>query len=114
MISAQFLQRLGDSPMNPRSAGVSQVLVQRVLNEGMGKAVLAQVGQLAHQCNRSGALEDVQQSLLIGQSGLGQEVEVEIASDNCCHREHAAGILPQTKDPGPNHLAHGIGQSRSI
>ena len=64
-----MLQGLRYLPMSPGPAVVSQISVQGVLDEGMGKAVAPRVGHLADQGNCSGGLEDVQQVHLVGLGG---------------------------------------------
>src|SRR6202050_3188543 len=63
-IPAEFLQGLGNLSVASCSSVVTEVLVQGVLDEGVGEAVTARVGHRAHQSNGSGRVEDVEQVVL--------------------------------------------------
>ena len=52
---------LGHLPVGPDPPGGTEVLVQGVLDEGVGEAVMPRsVGQLPHQRRRGGCFEDVE------------------------------------------------------
>ena len=68
---------------------------------------------LAHQGNRRRGIENVEQVVLAGLRGPGQQVEIEVPADDRRHREHPPGFLPQSPDPRPDHLAHTVGQGRT-
>ena len=55
------LQRFGHLAVRPCPSGGAQVLVQRVLDEGVGEAVATgSVGQFANQGDRCRGVEDVE------------------------------------------------------
>ena len=49
-----------------------------------------------------------------GLRGPGQEVEIEVPTDDRRHRQHPPGVLPQSPDPRPDHHAHAVGQGHLL
>ena len=109
-VPAELLQGLGHLAVGPGPAVGTQVLVQGVLDEGVGEGVAPGLGQLADQGHGRCGIEDVEQVVLVGLGGPGQEIEVEVAPDDRRHRQHPPGLFAQTAHPGPDHLAHAVGQ----
>ena len=64
-VAAQVLERFGDLPVRAGPAGGTEILVQGVLDEGVGEVVVpGRVGELAHQGRGGGGVEDVEQLVL--------------------------------------------------
>ena len=114
-IPAEVLQGLGHLPVRPGPAGGTQVFVQGVLDEGVGEGVApGGVGQLAHQGHGGRGVEDVEQLVLGGLGRPGQEIEIEVPTDDRRQRQHPPGVLAQSHHPGPDHLAHAVGQGHRV
>jgi hypothetical protein len=91
-VPTQLFESLGNLSVNLRLAIVADGLVHGVLDEGMGEAVAPPIGQLTYQGRRGGGVEDVEQVVVAGLGGSGQQVEVEVAADDRGHREHTPGL----------------------
>ena len=96
----------------PCPAGGTQVLVEGVLDEGVGEAVAARgVGRLAHQGDGRGGVEDVEQLVLevfvaLARTSRSKSRPITAAIDKT---RSASG--PKPPDPSPDHLTDAVGQS---
>ena len=110
-VAAEVLQRLGHLPVRPRPTGGTEVLVQRVLDEGVGEAVVPRgVGELAHQGRGRRGVEDVEQLVFRCLGGPGQHIEVEVPADHRGQRQHPLGVVSQSPDPCADHHPDAVGQ----
>jgi len=82
-------------------------LVQGVLDEGVGEAVTPwDTGNLAHESRHAGGVEEVEQLVLGALGHMGEQVHIELTSDDRGEREDLVGGLAQAGNPGADHLAH--------
>ena len=110
-VAAELFQGLGHLPVGPGPPRGAQVLVEGVLDEGVGEVVApGGVGQLPHQGDRRRRVEDVEQLVLGDARRPGQQVEVEVAADDRGDRQHPFGVRPESHHPAADHLAHAVGQ----
>ena len=84
------------------------------MDECVGKAVAAgRVGHLAHERGGRRGIEDVEQVVFGGVGSAGEQIEVEVATDDGREREHAPGVFAETSDAGADHFADAVGQRAS-
>ena len=101
--------------MGAGSACRSQILVERVLNQGVRELETARcLGELADQCSRNGTFENVEHVVLGGPCRSGQQLEIEFTTDHGRDCEHSLGFLAQTDDSSADHFAHAVGQHRGL
>ena len=114
-VPAQVLQCLGHRRWARARRVGPEVLIERVLDEGVGEGVAARgVGLLADQGGVGGGLQDVEELVLGHGDGPGQQVEIEVAPDDRRHRQDAPGVRAEPTDPGADHLAHAVGQRQVV
>ena len=110
--TAELLQSHCDLSMHKCSAGGTEVLIEGVLNEGMGEDVATGgICQLSYQGDGRSSVENVEQLLFRDPCGTGQHFEIEIPADDSRHRKHMFSGRSQASDSGTDHHAHTFGQS---
>lgn len=93
----------------------TEVFVQGVLDESVDERIATGgIGWFTHQGHGGGGFEDVEQ-LVVGSPGCsGQEIEIEIPTDDGRHRQHPPGVCSESSDPRPDHLTQAVGQSHLL
>ena len=111
VLAAQVLQRLGHLPVRPRPTGAAEILVQGVLDEGVGEAVAASgVAKFPHQRRGRSGVEDVEQFVFRCLGGTGEHIEIEVPANHRGQRQHPPGVVPESPDPCTNHHPDAVGQ----
>ena len=114
-VARECLQSLTDDPVIPRLPSRSELLVDQVLNEGMGEGVLPTApGVLPDERHRPGRVQRVEQGVLRNLARLRQQVEVELEADHRRQREDALGVVPESHHACPNHVADAVREGREV
>lgn len=83
VVTEHGLQCLTHQSMSSGLSGRAHVLIEGALNEGMGKAVATWgIWLFSHKGNCRRLVELVEQLVLRGASGQGQEIEIEVSTDD--------------------------------
>ena len=86
-------------------------VVQRVLDEGVGEAVVPRRAcEFPHKGRRGRGVEDVEQLVFRCLRGPGQHVEVEVPADHRGQRQHPFGVGSQAADSCADHHTDAVGQ----
>ena len=59
-----------------------------------------------------GLFEQVDELVLVQRRGLGQEIEVEVPSDDRRRGEDLGGLFPESRDPGADDGPHAVGKGQ--
>ncbi len=68
------------------------------------------IGHLTYYGNCRRGFKDVEQVIFGCLGRPGQDIEVEVPTDNRGHGQHPLGILSEAPNPSADHLAHTVGQ----
>ena len=114
-LTAQVLQRLGHLPMRSRPTGGAEILVHRVLDEGVSEAVVTwRVGKFPHQSRGDSGVEDFEQFDFRCLGGTSEHIEIEVPADHRGQRQHPPGIVSQSPDACTDHHPDAGGQGHLL
>src|ERR1700677_2922356 len=93
------------SVMRWRCCGCER-FIQGVLDESVAEVIApGYAGQLAHQRNRRGRVENIEEIVFRRPRRASQELEIEVSADDRSDRQPPMGVCPQTADPRADHDA---------
>ena len=104
-----LLERLGDRPVQAAPPGSAQIVVEGLLDQAVSEAVAAGT-HLSDQCRTLRRIEQVEQFVLPDREDLGEDLEVEVATDHRRRREEPDPRLADATDSGGDHLPDALGE----
>ena len=114
-VAAEVFERLGHLPVGPGPTGATEILVQGVLDEGVGEAVVPGVSASSRTRAAAVAASRMSSSVVFRcLGGPGQHVEVEVPADHRGQRQHPLGVWSQPPDAGADHRADAGGQRHRV
>ena len=72
-VATESFERFGHLAVGSSPAVGTQVLIERVPDQGMGEGVAPGIGQLANEGRDGGGFEDVEQVVLVGLGGASEQ-----------------------------------------
>ena len=105
-VTADVLERLGDLAVRPGLAGRPEVVVEGVLDQGVGEGVVAGVSVSSRTNVAAVAASRMSSTSSSGRhGGPSEHVEVEVAADHRGERQHPLGVAAEPPDTGADHGA---------
>jgi hypothetical protein len=97
------LDHLGDAQMQTRAPPGRQIAIQRLVYEPVTESVLARP-QLDEQTRHHGGFQHLERLVGIQPRDTMQQVEIELAPDNCRDGHDRLDIFGETRHSSPNHV----------
>ena len=83
ILTMELFQGLGDLQVGTSPASRPQVVVERALDQRVGKGVVTRgVRGLSHEGTRLGLIEEVEADFFVPAGNLGEEVQTEVPTDH--------------------------------
>ncbi len=95
--------------------GPTEVLIERVLDQGVRELVVpGAVGELVDERRRLGFVEHFEEIELGDVRGCGQQLEIEVASDDRGDRERSRGRGTESAEPGADDDPNAVGEAQLL